>query len=348
MFSAIYIEEEVANTERVEAILANYPGVPQIRCERYGEVFNRKAQNFRLQKQAPALILAKKYGKFVLPAPASYGFEATESFYFSHMLNCVYDCRYCFLQGMYRSANYVLFTNYEDFAAAIASTIQQSASSQSDGSHATGSKVFYSGYDCDSLALEPVSNFCRFFVPEFARHAQAILEIRTKSTQIRHLLEMQPIANCVIAMSFTATAAAEKWEHRVPAIAKRIEALRKLQQLGWKVAIRFEPIIFNTAAADSDASAAETLQAYEQLFIEVFKKIDPATVHSVSTGLFRMPANYYKNIVKLYPDEALFAQETETREGLVLFSVDKESEQLEAVEKLLFGFISPQKYYRCA
>jgi spore photoproduct lyase len=343
MFSAIYIEEEVANTERVEAILANYPGVPQIRCERYGEVFNRKAQNFRLQKQAPALILAKKYGKFVLPAPAGYGFEAGESLYFSHMLNCVYDCRYCFLQGMYRSANYVLFTNYEDFAAAIASTVQQVSST-----HSTGSKVFYSGYDCDSLALEPVSNFCRFFVPEFSRQPQATLEIRTKSTQIRHLLEMQPIANCVIAMSFTARAAAEEWEHRVPAIAKRIEALRKLQQLGWKVAIRFEPIIFNAVAADADVTTAETVEAYRQLFIEVFAKIDPVTVHSVSTGLFRMPTNYYKNIVKLYPDEALFAQETKAREGLVLFSVDRESEQLAAVENLLFGFISPQQYYRCA
>jgi spore photoproduct lyase len=159
---------------------------------------------------------------------------------------------------------------------------------------------------------------------------------------------MQPIANCVIAMSFTARAAAEEWEHRVPAIAKRIEALRKLQQLGWKVAIRFEPIIFNAVAADADVTTAETVEAYRQLFIEVFAKIDPVTVHSVSTGLFRMPTNYYKNIVKLYPDEALFAQETKAREGLVLFSVDRESEQLAAVENLLFGFISPQQYYRCA
>jgi spore photoproduct lyase len=67
------------------------------------------------RKQAPALILAKKHGKKVLPAPEGYGFEQGSGFYFSHMLNCLYDCRYCFLQGMYRSAHYILFTNYEDF-----------------------------------------------------------------------------------------------------------------------------------------------------------------------------------------------------------------------------------------
>ncbi|PHQ59226.1 MAG: hypothetical protein COC08_09065 [Maribacter sp.] len=67
MFSAIYIEEEVANTARVAKILARFPDIPKIHCDRFGEVFNRRAQNFRLQKKAPALILAKKYGNLVLP-----------------------------------------------------------------------------------------------------------------------------------------------------------------------------------------------------------------------------------------------------------------------------------------
>ena len=73
------------------------------------------------------------------------------------MLNCVYDCRYCFLQGMYSSANYVLFVNYEDFEGAIAEEIGEN----------NGGGVYYSGYDCDSLALEPVSNFCSHFLPVF-------------------------------------------------------------------------------------------------------------------------------------------------------------------------------------
>ena len=41
------------------------------------------------------------------------------------MLNCLYDCRYCFLQGMYRSANYVLYVNYEDFTKDIDTLLEQ-------------------------------------------------------------------------------------------------------------------------------------------------------------------------------------------------------------------------------
>lgn len=328
MFSAIYIEEEVKDTERVRKMLARFPSVPQIICERYTEIFNRKGQNFRLQKKAPSLILAKKYGKLAIPAPAGYGFESGESYYFSHMLNCLYDCRYCFLQGMYRSANYVLFTNYEDFGRQLSNAI----------SSTTEPLVFYSGYDCDSLALEPVSEFCKYFIPLFSGHSHAALEIRTKSTQIRHLLEMNPIANCIIAMSFTSEEATKLWEHKVPSIEKRLDALVRLQKAGWKVALRFEPLIENE----------NIQQQYLQLFERIFTRLDCEAIHSVSLGMFRMPVDFHKNIVKLYPDEPLFARTTKVEDGMISLKSEGEQESLRALEEMLFTYITAQQYYRCA
>ena len=326
MFSAIYVEEEVRGHDRVRELLARFPDIPHIDCQRYGEIFNRKGQNFRVQKKFPALILAKKYGNLVLPSPDGYGFEGGKSFYFSHMLNCVYDCRYCFLQGMYRSANYVLFVNYEDFE----SQIVQSISSEK------GSSIYYSGYDCDSLALEPVSKFCEYFLPVFSKQPSAVMEIRTKSTQIRSLLEAEAFPNCVIAMSFTSQQASQQHEYKVPSIEKRIEALQKLQRAGWAVALRFEPIIW-----DSDL-----LSNYRELFDEVFDRVDVDKLHSASIGEFRMPTSYYKNIVKLYPDESLFARETQTENGMVAL-LDKEN-SLQQLEQVLLGYIRPDQYYRCA
>ena len=119
MFSAIYVEKAVRQEPHTQTILNRLSSLPIVEIGQYGEIFNRSNQNFRLQKLKPALILAEKHGNKVLPTPPGYGFEelpGAESpgrgYYFSHMLNCVYDCRYCFLQGMYRSANYVLFTNF--------------------------------------------------------------------------------------------------------------------------------------------------------------------------------------------------------------------------------------------
>ncbi len=327
MFSAIYFETEARDHPRAQAILERYRELPHIECERFGQIFNRKAQNFRMQKRFPALILARKHGRKILPAPAGYGFAADRSHYFSHMLNCIYDCRYCFLQGMYRSAHCVLFVNFEDFAASIRQGIAANP----------GRQVFYSGYDCDSLAFEPVSGFAGFFVPLFARYPRAVLELRTKSTQISSLLRMAPIANCVVAMSFTAAAAARRWERDVPSIGKRLAALGRLQEAGWPVALRFEPLL----------PVAEP-NAYRDLFDLVFSRLEADRLHSVSAGLFRMPADYFRNTLKLYPDEPLFARETQTENGVAYFRQPDRQGWLEELESALFRHIDPASYYRCA
>ena len=115
----IYIEESVRNHPRTLKLLERFPKASLIDCHRYSEIFNPRAQNFRLQKKRPSLILAERHGNSVVPAPKAYSIGTDRNYYFSHMLNCLYDCRYCFFQGMYQSANYVHFVNYEAFEQGI-------------------------------------------------------------------------------------------------------------------------------------------------------------------------------------------------------------------------------------
>ena len=147
MIDTIYVEDQVKRHPRVREICARFESARVISCQHYGEIFNRHNQNFKLQKARPALILAAKLNRRVLPIPAGYGINGARGYYFSHLLNCLYDCRYCFLQGMFRSAHYVWFVNYEDFIDDIRMTCNG----------ANGDTWFFSGYDCDSLALDPVA-----------------------------------------------------------------------------------------------------------------------------------------------------------------------------------------------
>ena len=130
MFSAIYIENEIAEHALALRVMDRFPQALNLYIDRYGEIFNRAQQNFRQQKAHPSLILAKKYGNWVLPAPADYAIGGRHNYYFSHMMNCIYDCRYCFLQGMYRSAANVLFVNFDDMLSAIDDTLRQHAQEQ--------------------------------------------------------------------------------------------------------------------------------------------------------------------------------------------------------------------------
>jgi len=328
MIETIYIEESVREHPRTLDILSRFPKARRIGCERYGEIFNPKAQNFRLQKLKPSLILAEKYRHFVLPAPKGYGIGADKNYYFSHILNCLYDCRYCFLQGMYQSAHYVLFVNYEDYQAEIA---RLSRESPNEPVH------FFSGYDCDSLALEPVTGFAGQFLPFFDTLPNAWLELRTKSTQIRSLLNRAPSPRCVVAFSLSPEAVAAKVEAKAPPLRQRLEALYKCQAQGWLIGLRFDPLLYQH----------DYQQQYQKLFEQVFAKLDLSRLHSVSLGVFRLPEAFYKKIAGLYPDEKLFASPFEQRQGMVSYPESLEQEMMGFCGERLLNYIPEGKFFPC-
>ena len=328
MIETIYIEENIVQHPRVIEIMTRFPQARKIICGRYGEVFNPKAQNFRLQKQKPALILAEKYKNFTMPVPSGYGIGASRNFYFSHMLNCLYDCRYCFLQGMYQSANYVLFINYEDFQDEIK---QRCAETPTEPVH------FFSGYDCDSLALEPVTGFAEQFLPIFETIPNAWLELRTKSTQVRSLLSREAFPRCIVAFSLNPDEIATKVEAKAPSLERRLDALLKLQTHGWQIGLRFDPMIYQLGYQ----------QQYQHLFEQVFSIIKLESLHSVSLGAFRLPEKYFKKVHKLFPDEKLFVSPLENNQGMISYKEALEQEMTHFCTEQLLRYIPKELFFPC-
>ena len=328
MIETIYIEENIVQHPRVIEIMTRFPQARKIICGRYGEVFNPKAQNFRLQKQKPALILAEKYKNFTMPVPSGYGIGASRNFYFSHMLNCLYDCRYCFLQGMYQSANYVLFINYEDFQDEIK---QRCAETPTEPVH------FFSGYDCDSLALEPVTGFAEQFLPIFEAIPNAWLELRTKSTQVRSLLSREAFPRCIVAFSLNPDEIATKVEAKAPSLERRLDALLKLQAHGWQIGLRFDPMIYQLGYQ----------QQYQHLFEQVFSVIKLESLHSVSLGAFRLPEKYFKKVHKLFPDEKLFVSPLENNQGMISYKEALEQEMTNFCTEQLLRYIPKELFFPC-
>jgi len=328
MVDTIYVEQAIAEHHRTEDVLARYPNANRIYIERYGEVFNSHAQNFRIQKQNPSLILAAKQNKKVMPTPAQYETGGGAHYYFSHMLNCVYDCRYCFLQGMLRSANYLLFVNYEEFVSEIQSIAEL---------HRNDNKPawFFSGYDCDSLAFEPVTRFAEYFVPALKMMPNAVLELRTKSTQIRTLLDRPAQENVVVAYSLSPETVALEVEHGAPTLEKRVNALRRLQQHGWRIGIRFDPVIWHQDFA----------RDYQIMVNQVFDNLDADRIDSVTLGGFRLPKDFYKIIHKLYPEHWMLNAGLQDNKGMVTYRQQIEAETLGAVGEMCVKHVSKEKIF---
>ncbi len=328
MFDRIYIEEAVREHPRTQTLLERYPKAERIECTRYGEIFNPKRQNFRLQKQNPALILAEKRGTRVLPTPPEYGLGADRHFYFSHMLNCLYDCRYCFLQGMYQSANYILFVNFEDFQAEIRDTVE---------SDPNKSCFFFSGYDCDSLAMDRVTGFTDAFLPFFEKHPNAWLELRTKSVNVSPLLKRAPFPNVVTAFSLNPEPVANSLEHKAPPVKARLAALKKLTDAGWKIGLRFDPLIY----------FENCVEVYEAFLDQVFASIPADSIHSITLGTFRSPKAVFKKMETLYPEEPLFMGNLELKDGMVGYQEQIERELFERARERILQHADASQFFPC-
>lgn len=328
MVDTIYIEHAARDYPRAQEVLSRYPKARQIAIEKYSEVFNSHGQNFRKQKHNPSLILAVKNNKRVLSTPAQYETGGGANYYFSHMLNCLYDCRYCFLQGMYRSAHYLLFVNYQDFVDDIATLVEQHKTEQDP-------PWFFSGYDCDSLAYEPVTGFADYFLDQFKAFPNAVLELRTKSTQIRSLLQREALPNVVVAYSLSPQSIASSLELGAPSVEKRILALKKLQQQGWRIGIRFDPVVWHQ----------DYLQHYQHLIDQVFAALDSTKIDSVTLGGFRLPKGFYKIMRKLHPDHWLFSAGLEERSGMIGYHKHIEQEAFDAIQQMTLNYISPDILY---
>lgn len=329
MVDTLYIESAVANAELSLKIKQNYKKADIVDIEAYGEVFNVKAQDFRLQKQRPSLILAEKHGSRIIPTPDEYETGGDQNYYFSHMLNCVYDCRYCFLQGMYRSANYLLFVNYKDFA----DDIRQHA--QTCGAD---NPWYFSGYDCDSLAFEPVTGFAEYFLEVFAEPelSHATLELRTKSTQVRSLLKRDTLPNVVVAFSLNPDNVVAEVEAGTPSLEKRLKAIQQLQTAGWRVGLRFDPIVWHEGFE----------QSYQAFFKQVFSIVNTSKVDSVTLGTVRLPKDFHKTMSKLYPEHWLFKAGMELNaQKMVTYREETQKKLVTFCRESLSEFVSEEKTF---
>ena len=328
MIEQIYYEDDLEEHPGTQDFFRRFPQASKISCNHYKEIFNPSGQNFRLQKKKPSLILAKQRGKRIHSIPESYGVGGRRNYYFSHLFNCLYDCRYCFLQGMFPSANYVLFLNYDDFWMGIQMKTAEDPNQPS---------WFFSGYDCDSLAMESTTGFVNYFIPRFATLPEAFLELRTKSVNIRFLLEHTPTPNVVVAFSFTPQEISQQLEHGVPSVSSRIKAMNQLAVKGWNIGIRIDPVI----------ECIDFEKRYSNLFQELFVNLPANSIHSVSLGAFRMPANFFKKIEKLYPNETLLAGKFEKTGNAVSYRTEIESNRLEFCYEKLLKYIPSDKLFNC-
>jgi len=309
MFSHIYVEKEIKSHPITKEILSKFPKSIIIEIEHYKDKFNSYSQNFRTQKNSQQLILAKKTEPFLYEASSLIQKQDTNFLYTPMMLNCVYDCHYCFLQGMYPSANIVVFVNIEDFFDAVNQKLKEI------------NNLFLSiSYDTDILAFENIFGFSNKWC-EFAKDKDNLkIEIRTKSINIKNLNLNK---NIILSFSLSPEIVIQKYELKTPSLDKRILAINEIIKQEYTPSIAIDPII----------KIENYQQVYKEFIEYLFSKIDYKKLDSIIIGSFRMNSTQFKNIKKSGLVSDILYDEYDVKNGIVSYKEDNEI--VEFVKSLL-------------
>src|SRR5690606_38448337 len=148
---------------------------------------------------------------------------------------CPYDCRYCYLQGMYASANLVVFANVGDYVAATEERLE---------SLPPGAPMHLAlSYDTDLLALENLLGMIRRWLPVIRRNPRLVAEVRTKSASDSALAGEPPCDRMVLAWTLSPAEVAKAHEPLAPPLKARLQAARRAQDAGWPVRLCFDPLL---------------------------------------------------------------------------------------------------------
>lgn len=303
-FSHIYVEKGAGNNPRTGRILSAFPDASVIEIDHYKDVFCRSGQDYVRQSRSQKLILAEKKGTLLYRgAPVCQNFGNEHFYYASCMMNCVYDCEYCYLKGMYPSGNMVIFVNLEDFF-------------DGTGELLSCHPVYLCvSYDTDLMAMEAVAGYVREWMMFAGRRENLTVEIRTKCANREFFKRANPVPGVIFAFTLSPQALIDACEHGAPSLESRISCVNLAMKRGFEVRLCFDPMIYRP----------DWETVYDEMLSRVFAGIDMGRVRDVSVGAFRISKEYLKNMRKCAPYSAVAQYPYQNEGGVCRY--DRELEE---------------------
>jgi spore photoproduct lyase len=200
--------------------------------------------------------------------------------------NCNFWCEYCYLYLTFRTCPVSThFVNYDRMFKDIEKFDRQSIPN--------ALRVLNLGELGDPLAVDDIAGLSEQLVPFMPAHApRTKLLFLTKSDCVRNLLEMQHGGQTIVSFSVNTDKVWQYLEHRTPSPTDRLKAARKVQDAGYEVRLRIDPVVrYSTWEKD-----------YRRLTGMIFEHVEPSRI---TIGEYRPAEGLSSHIKTRFPESSL-------------------------------------------
>ena len=200
--------------------------------------------------------------------------------------NCNFWCEYCYLYLTFRTCPVSThFVNYDRMFKDIVKFDKQNIPS--------ALRVLNLGELGDPLAVDDVTGLSEQlvpFMPAYAPHTKLLF--LTKSDCVQNLLEIQHGGQTIVSFSVNTVKVWQYLEHRTPSPNDRLKAARKVQDAGYEVRLRIDPVVrYSTWEKD-----------YSRLTEMIFDHVKPSRI---TIGEYRPAQGLSSHIKARFPESSL-------------------------------------------
>jgi spore photoproduct lyase len=200
--------------------------------------------------------------------------------------NCNFWCEYCYLYLTFR--NMPISTHFVNYEKMFREIIRFDKTNIPDIL-----RVLNLGELCDPLAVEDITGFAEELILFTAKETyKTKLLFLTKSDNIDSLLNLEHGGRSVMSFSINTDKVYQQLEHRTASPEARLIAAKKLQQAGYEIRLRIDPVIlYSTWKKD-----------YIDLIEKIFVYVQP---ERITIGEYRPSKGLASHIGSRFPDSSL-------------------------------------------
>lgn len=275
----ILIDEGAYAYDKAQDILNKLPKVP---VERVGhESIGQIGPTMEMDKRNLHLLPFK--GSLLKPCPGTKEYICCGYTILHTGTNCPLDCSYCILQAYFNQPSLRIFVNLDEELANIGRFIDSNPQ-----------KIYRigTGEFTDSLALDSITGWSKDLPRFFSARKNAVLELKTKTDNIRGLLDSPHKDRVIISWSLNSPCIASREEHGAPSLEKRLRAARICQGEGYIIGFHFDPLIYYPNWKEGYIKTIEMIDKY----------IDPRGIIWISLGCLRYMPDLKSIIRRRHPD----------------------------------------------
>ncbi|MBG55682.1 MAG: radical SAM protein [Deltaproteobacteria bacterium] len=290
----ILIDSAVSKEPLTRQICSRFPNVPTYEVKNYNWHKDSSANDplkNPLSQGKKTLHLKQFKGKSIKACPGfSDNLVCCNYFTLDLIENCPFECTYCILQAFLNKPVITVHANLED----ILKQVWQITSAQPETLFRIGT-----GEHSDSLALDKTFGINQHVIKFFSNIPNALLELKTKSNHVEHLLELPHGGKTVISWSVNPQEIIKKEEHKTATLDERLKAAKMASDAGYKVAFHFDPMI----------DYPDWEKGYQRLVEQIVDNVSSDRIAWISFGTLRYISSLKSIVDERFPNSRVFLGE---------------------------------------